>query len=232
MKIIPTGFFTLSLLIILSSTAHGQITASTGGVTTMMTFSARGGLRLPNLENVDGSPFFDTEYRSATIRVKSGFDTAGVMVKYNVYGNEIVFLQDDIELVLDSMDMVSYFKIENGNRVQVVLKTGFPNIDGLNGNTIYRVLASGPKVQLLKHYSRKLEDVKTMGEYNRKEFVTKEQLYIYSPVTGMKKVKDKKALQDALPEFAQQIEAIAVEKNLKFKKDTDFAMIIEELNKP
>ena len=229
---ILTGLVTLFLLIIFSPVSYGQISVSSIGAGQMLTFNASAGLRLPNLENVDGSPFLDNEYRNGTIRVKSGFDTAGVMVKYNIYGNEIVFLQDGIELVLDSMDMVTYFKPENGTIVKVVLKTGDPKIDGLNGNTIYRVLVDGPKFQLLKHYSRKLEDVKTMGEYNRKEFANKEQLYIYSPTTGMKKIKDKKALVEALPEFAEQIEAIVGERQLKFKKDTDYAIILEELNKP
>lgn len=216
---------------IITTSAFAQLTGISGQ--TYMTFSARGGLRLPNLENVDGSPYLDNQFRSARIKTQSGFDTTGVSVKFNAYGNEIIFLENGIELALDSVAMVSYAAFENGELTQVVFQAGFPNVDGFNSNTLYRVLAAGPKMQLLKYYSKKLEDVKTMGEYNKKEFVVKEQLYIYSPTSGMKKVKaDKKALQDAFPELAQQVEALVTEKKLKLKKESDLTLLIEELNKP
>lgn len=217
--------------LMLTTGAFAQMVGISGQ--TYMTLTARGGLRLPNLENVDGTPYYDNQYHSATIKTKSGFDTSGVSVKFNTYGNEIIFLNKGVEMALDSVDMVSWVDFENGEITEIILKTGYPKIDAFTPNTIYRVLAEGPKIQLLKHYSKKLEDVKSMGEYNKKEFVSKEQLYVYSPATGMKKVKaDKKALQEAFPELAEKMELVVTEKKLKLKKESDLALLIEELNKP
>lgn len=215
----------------LTTGVGAQLTGISGQ--TYITLSARGGLRLPNMENVDGSPYFDNQYHSARIKTKSGFDTTGVAIKFNVYGNEIIFLNKGVELALDSVELVSYADFENGQITEFIFQSGFPAFEGQNSNTIYRVLAAGPKVQLLKHYTKRLEDVKSMGEYNKKEFVLKEQLYIYSPTTGIKKVKaDKKALQEAFPEFAEKMELVVTEKKLKLKKESDLALLIEELNKP
>ena len=72
-----------------------------------------------------------------------------------------------------------------------------------------------------------------MGEYNKKEFVTIEHLYIYKEGGEIKKVKaDKKAIVEAFPELSERVEALVSEKKLKLKKDTDVALLIEELNKP
>jgi hypothetical protein len=216
---------------ILTTGASAQLTGISGQ--TYMTFSARGGLRLPNMENVDGSPYLDNQFHSARVKTKSGFDTTGIPVKFNAYGNEIIFIENGVELAIDSVDMISYTTFENGEVTEVIFQCGFPNIDGFTSNTLYRVLAAGPKVQLLKHYSKRLEDVKSMGEYNKKEFIAKEQLFIYSPAAGMKKIKaDKKALQEAFPELAAKMELVVTEKKLKLKKESDLALLIEELNKP
>lgn len=229
------SFRITSIIIFLSLfySVDAQLATSNIGGSSMMAFSARGGLRLPNMENVDGTPYLDNEFQNATVRTKSGFDTSGVKVKFNAYGNEIIFLQDGIELALDDFDMVSYPKLQNGVIGQVVFKTGFPKVDNLNEKTIYQVLASGSKIYLLKHISKKLEDLKTMGDYNRKEFVTKEQLYIYSPSFGIKKIKaDKKALIALFPDLAAKIESVIEEKGLSMRKENNLITLIEELNKP
>ena len=68
---------------VLTTGAFAQLTGISGQ--TYMTFSARGGLRLPNLENVDGSPYLDNQFHNARIKTQSGFDTTGVSVKFNAY---------------------------------------------------------------------------------------------------------------------------------------------------
>jgi len=229
------SFHFTSVIVFLSlfQSSEAQLATTNVGGSSMMTVSARGGLRLPNMENVDGTPYLDNEFHSASVRTKSGFDTSGVKVKFNAYGNEIIFLQDGIELALDDFEMVSYPKLQNGAISQVVFKTGFPKIDNLNDNTVYQVLASGSKIYLLKHISKKLEDLKTMGDYNRKEFVTREQLYIYSPSLGIKKIKaDKKALIALFPELTEKIESVIEEKGLSIRKENNLITLIEELNKP
>ena len=197
-------------------------------IQTYYTFSARGGLRLPPMNDVEGSPFLHAGYNTAFVRLKSGY-TATVPVKYNMYGNEIIFMQNNNELAMDSVAYVSYMVLEP-HPGRIVLQSGYPPLGTNTRNTIYQVLDSGA-IQLLKHTTQTIEEVRTMGTVPKKEFVTKEELYIYTPGGELKKIKaDKKSLQEALPQYAEKIERIIEEKKLKLKKEADIRTLISELN--
>lgn len=204
----------------------------TTGFQTFITFTARGGLKLPSFENMEGSPFLHPEYNLAQVRVQTGFTAASVMVRFNIYGNEVIFIQNGSELALDSVDFVSYTSVgKNGVVETIKLKTGFPAIGTNTKQTIYQLLDSGAKVQLLKYHYQKVGELKSMGAAPRKEFITFQELYINTPLGGMKKIKaDLKSLQEALPEYAEQIEKIVSEKKLKLKKESDLILLIAELN--
>lgn len=223
----------LGVVTTLSFSAHAQLTSSTFGSGASMTFSARGGLRLPNLENVDGSPYLDNEFHSANVRTKSGFDTTNVKVKFNVYGNEFVFLKNGVEYALDDFYFLSYPEVANGTVREKVFQSGFPSIGALNDNTIYEVLKSGPKYSLLKHMTKKLEDVKTMGEYNKKEFITKSDFYVFSAKDDkIQKLKaDKKSVIALFPDQEEKIKSIVDSKDLSLKKEADLVILFDELNK-
>ena len=130
-----------------------------------MTISAKGGWKLLEYVNVEGFPFLHNGCNLAFVRVRSGFSASGVQVKFNIYSNEIIFIKDGNEMALDSVDFASNTAIgKKGEPELINLKTGFPEIDGNTSNTIYQVLDSGSKIQLLKYYSQKLEDVRRLGE--------------------------------------------------------------------
>ena len=219
--------------------AFSQLIASPAGMSSgsgfsqMITFSARGGLKLPNMENVDGSPYLDNEYHPANIRTKSGFDTTNVKVKFNVYGNEFVFLKNGVEYALDDFYFLSYPEIKNGEVRERVFQAGFPSIGALNDNTIYEVLKSGPKYSLLKHSTKRLEDVKSMGEYNKREFVSKSEFYAFSAKDDkIQKLKtDKKSIIALFPDQEEKIKSIVDSKDLSLKKEADLVILFEELNK-
>jgi hypothetical protein len=216
----------------LSVPGNGTLTGNLSGQQTFMALSARGGWKLPAFENINGSPFLHPEYNLAQVRVKSGFSTNAVMVKFNIYGNEIIFRQNGNEMALDSVDYISYVTIgKNGAAENIRLKTGYPSIGTYTQNTIYQILDSGSKVQLLKYYYQTVGEVKTMGSAPTKEFITFQDLYVYSSSGEMKKIKpDLKSLQEAMPAYSEQIEKIVTEKKLKLKKEADLIQLFTELN--
>ncbi len=211
----------------------GQGIGLSGNSNSMIAFTARGGLKLPNMENVDGSPYLDNEYHPANIRTKSGFDTSDVKVKFNVYGNEFIFVKNGVEYALDDFYFLSYPEIKNGEVKERVFQSGFPSIGSFNDNTIYEVLKSGVKFSLLKHMSKRLEDVKTMGEYNKKEFVSKSEYYVFSAKDDkIQKLKaDKKSIIAMFPDQEEKIKSIIDSKDLSLKKEADLIILFEELNK-
>jgi hypothetical protein len=213
-------------------TAAGTPAGLTGGQQGFIALTARGGLKLPEFENVNGSPFLHPEYNTAYVRVNSGYAEQGVSVKFNVYGNEIIFQSKGNEMALDSVNYVAYTTIGKNNQLVVIkLKTGFPPIGTNTRQTIYQLLDSGTNIQLLKYYYQKVQETKSMGTAPVRDFVTYEDLYINTP-SGIKKIKgDLSSVKEAMPEYAVQIDKIVNEMKLKLKKESDLILLINELNK-
>ena len=191
-------------------------------------------IRLPALAEINGSPFLTADYQQGAVELGQGKVVTGVPVKFNIFNNAVMVLKNGEELKLEFFELVSYDHADNnGNIKHVMFKAGYPDIDGHNDNTVYQVLSLGPKVHLLKFMSQKVEDAATLGDYSRKEIVTTEQLYIYTPGGKIKKIKNsKQALQDALPELAAKIDELAAAKKLKLKSENEISVLVEELNKP
>ena len=187
--------------------------------------------RLPALAEINGSPFLSPEYRQGSVELGQGRIVNNVPVKFNVMNNAMMVMKNGEELKLEFFELVSYDESANdGSSKHFIFKAGYPEIDGHNDNTIYQVLSMGPKVHLLKFISQKVEDANTLGDYSRREIITTEQLYIYVPGSGIKKIKkDKQSLVDALPAFSSKITELAGAK--KLKSEADISSIIEQLNK-
>lgn len=190
--------------------------------------------RLPALAEINGSPFLTADYQQGAVELGQGKVVTGVPVKFNIFNNAMMVLKNGEELKLEFFELVSYDQADNsGNIKHVMFKAGYPEVDGHNDNTVYQVLSLGPKVHLLKFMSQKVEDAATLGDYSRKEIVTTQQLYIYTPGGKIKKIKSsKQALQDALPELAAKIDEVAAAKKLKLKSESEISLLVEELNKP
>ena len=192
-------------------------------------------IRLPALQEVGGSPFFSTEYKTATVQTSKDRIVKEIPVKFNIYSNAIMVKMDDgQELKLESFKLVSYNEAGlDGTVKQYQFEQGLPDIDNHNENSVYQVISAGPKVQLLKYISQKVEDAATLGDYSRRELVVTEQLYIYVPGGAIKRIKaSKKDIVEALPSMSAKIDEIANANNLKLKSEAEIAVLVEALNKP
>jgi hypothetical protein len=191
-------------------------------------------LRLPALQEVGGSPFFTLDYHMATVQMKNDIAVSNIPVKFNTYSNVMMVQKDGQEMKLESFETVSYDEADaDGNIKHYIFGQGFPEVDKQTDHSIYQVVSTGPKVQLLKYYFQKVEDAATLGDYSRKEIVTKEQLYVYVPGGAIKAIKaSKKDLAEALPALSDKIEEVVKANSLKMKSESDIALVIEALNKP
>lgn len=191
-------------------------------------------MRLPALQEVGGSPFMTSDYRTGTVIMDNDLIVKDVPVKFNIFSNAIMIKKDGNEMCLESFKLVSYDDASDPSNVKhFQFAQGFPDVDGHTGKSVYQVLSNGPKAQLLKYITQKVEDASTLGDYSRKELVSTEQLYIYVPGGSIKKIKaSKKDVKDALPALSDKIEEIATTNNLKMKSESDIVQLVEALNKP
>ena len=191
--------------------------------------------RLPALAEVGGTPFLTTDYKTATVVTSKDKTVTEVFVKYNIYSNAIMVKMDDgQEMKLESFKTVSYDDVAaDGSAKHIQFAQGLPDVDNHNSRSVYQVISAGPKVQLLKYITQKVEDAATLGDYSRRELVSTEQLYIYVPGGAIKKIKaSKKDVVEALPSLSAKIDEITASNNLKLKNEAELVTLVEALNKP
>lgn len=190
-------------------------------------------LRLPSLQDVGGSPFLHSDYKTGTVQFNGDRVVTNVPVKFNVFSNVIMVQRDGDELKLESFDLVSYDEPGNDGAVKhYTFKQGYPEVDNRPPSAVYQVLSQGPKLHLLKYISQKVEDASTLGDYSRREIVTTQQLYLYIPGGEIKKIKaGKQAIADALPSMSAKIDEIVKSGNLNTKSENDLATLADALNK-
>ncbi|MEO6611499.1 MAG: hypothetical protein ABIT05_05180 [Chitinophagaceae bacterium] len=192
-------------------------------------------LKIPALQEISGSPFLTTDYNMATIQTSTNKIVTDVPVKFNIYSNAVMVKMDDgQELKLEDFKVVSYDETAaDGTVKHFRFEQGLPEVDNHSEKSVYQLVSSGSKVQLLKYVSQKVEDVATLGDYSRRELVLTEQLYVYVPGGTIKRIKaSKKDLLEALPSMSAKIDEIASANNLKLKNEAEIAVLVEALNKP
>jgi hypothetical protein len=128
---------------------------------------------------------------------------------------------------------IVFSQSDDGALKHIVFKQGYPEIDNHTEESVYQVLSMGTKVHLLKFLTQKVEDAATLGDYSRREIVTTQQLYIYTPGGAIKKIKaSKQSVVEALPALSAKIDEVVAANKLNLKSEADIAELIEALNKP
>jgi hypothetical protein len=230
--------FTITMAAMAQSTTESTTEQASGGQAAGMDDLPVKPFRMPSLSDVGGSPFLSAEYRNGSVELGQGRTVINVPLKFNTFNNAMMVMKNGEELKLEFFEFVSYNELDSrGNSRNVMFKAGYPEIDEHTENSIYQVLSIGPKVHFLKYFSQKVEEVPTLGDYSRREIVTKEEFYVFVPGSGMKKISSlksgKKSLQEALPaELSAKIDEISTAKGLKLKNESEISILIEELNRP
>jgi len=191
-------------------------------------------IKLPALQEVGGSPYKTTDYQTAPVEIANHQLLTNIPVKFNIFSNAIMVQKDGQEMKLDFFQSVTYDMTGNDGAVKhIVFKQGYPEIDNHSEESVYPVLSMGSKVHLLKFLTQKVEDAATLGDYSRREIVTTQQLYIYTPGGAIKKIKaSKQSVAEALPALSAKIDEVVAANKLNLKSEADIAELIEALNKP
>ncbi|HEV7780116.1 MAG TPA: hypothetical protein VGO58_02565 [Chitinophagaceae bacterium] len=190
-------------------------------------------MRMPALAEVGGSPFMTNEYQTASITLGENKSVLNVPVKFNIYSNAIMVQKNGEDLRLESFVYVSYNQNVDGRVKPVMFGQGYPEIDNHNDKSVYQILSKGSKVHLLKYISQKVEDAPTLGDYSRRELVTVQQLYIYTPGGEIKRIKaSKQSLVEALPALSSKIDEVVSANKINLKSESGIAELVEALNRP
>lgn len=207
MKYFFSIFFSLSYICSYSqfSSGYGAPRISTGNNMATMAntdvFVTSRAVDVSAFDRITGSPFLSPEARKAFIKLTTGEKFSNVLVRFNVYNNEILLDNGKQFLALMNIDSVAYNEIlPSGNSQSVILKTGYPAINKNTAASVYQVLTSKNNIQLLKYYKLKIEKVKTMGMPDKDAFITTADYYLFNSASkAMEQVKlNKKSVLNTL----------------------------------
>ena len=191
-------------------------------------------MRLPALQEVGGSPFLTADYQAGSVQIEENKIVTNVPVKFNIFSNAIMVQKNGQDLKLEFFQSVTYDITGNDGTIKhIMFRQDYPEIDNHTNESVYQVLSMGAQVHLLKFLSQKVEDAATLGDYSRREIVTTQQLYIYTPGGGIKRIKaSKQSITEALPALSAKIDEVVTANKLNLKSEADIAELVEALNNP
>lgn len=181
--------------------------------------------------DVQGSPFYKTDWLKGTITVASGKSYVDVDLKYDQLKDQ-VYVKGPNGAPMLLNDKVIEFKFSDPGIAGVSnsFKSGFTGIPGTTANAYFEVLANG-KIQLLKKSSKIIQENK---EYNSasstKTFMETAKYYLLVDNKATLIKKDKKSIGSALPDKQVELDNYIKENNLNLKEDADLSKLITYAN--
>lgn len=184
--------------------------------------------------NMEGSPFYPTEYTKADIYIKSGKVYPSIATRFNMEENTLLLkLDDGNELVVTTPVPRIVFRDTglNGQMLGVVFENGFPAADKQTTSTYYQVVDSG-KIKLLRYYSVTYLDKKEYGQASiTRIYDMKETWYMFLPDKTMHKLeKGKEAFLALIPDRKEDVRQYIDQKGYKCKKEEEWKDVLRYYN--
>lgn len=181
--------------------------------------------------DIEGSPFLLADWNWGAVKFKNGRFAKDIFLRFNIYNNQLYFKKgnDQLEFVTPVNEfMIGYMK--EFDSVAVVYRSGYPATEKTSPETFFELLADG-KFQLIKYQFKTIRSFKPYNQPERKQFADGEQLFAFVDGKMIKLKKDKDAIIEALPQYANSIKAILDSKKIKLKNEEGVAQLFGELNK-
>lgn len=184
--------------------------------------------------NMEGSPFYPSEYTKADIYTKSGKVYPRIDAKFNLQDNSLLLrLDDGYEMVVATPVPRLVFADTgvSGHMLGIVFQNGYPAVDNQTTTTYYQVLDSG-RISLLKSYSVTYMDKKEYGQASiTRVYEQKETWYLYLPDKSMRKVeKGKDSFLAIFPDKKDQLRQYIDQNGYKCKKDDEWLAVTRYYN--
>jgi hypothetical protein len=192
------------------------------------TFNVNGSVIGLKYSEINGSPFWNNEYFSAAI-YKGLRKAATTRIKLNLFTNEIYFLKDSQELVLEAQGITEVVLFNAGDTSTFI--RGIPNIS-LNKNNVdgfIQVLNKG-HYQLLKYLKKSIGTADSAMSYKRYYFSDMNYYFLKSgeKAERIKKL-DEKSILSLLPKLSTHQDWIKLNA-IDFRREKDVVKLIRYYN--
>ena len=183
--------------------------------------------------DINGSAYFIPDYKYSTIILSDGRKYYNVKAKLNLVEHEVVFKSTSGEEGFIGKGMVSTISMVDSTKQGIknyTFQSGFPKTDNQTIVSFYQVFTNG-KATLLKSINKSIEErLNELSGEKSKEFMVRENGYIY--IGGeMKRIKkEKEFFMNILADQATSVNEYLTANKINFKNEDQIIKLIEFYN--
>ena len=186
--------------------------------------------------NIGGTPFLQSDWAYATIKLTDGRSFSDSMVNYSLYNDQLYFKRDD--RIYQIQFPVKEFLIEcpgqKNDRKFFHYQNGFPEVGKNDNTTFYQVLFTGEKMQLLKWEHKQIrENYNYNGPYES-NYTPVFEYFIYYPqqkrIASLGSKPDVKRIGKEIPEYVSEIDDYSAANKINTRKEDNLVKLISALD--
>lgn len=180
----------------------------------------------PSEKEVEGSPYYNDEWKEATIYNKDNTYAEVGQLKYNVHIDELIFVFKGVQYIIPAKEKIKRFKL------------GEEEFIGAHDGTkysFYKVLVPGDKMLLLKGFQCSIVKGQPSKGYipaTKDKLVLKEHVFILKPGNDVVEINPKKGHHFLEYTYGKmdEVEAYIKDNKLKMKNLDDLTAVINHFN--
>ena len=183
--------------------------------------------------DINGSAYFIPDYKFSTIILSDGRKYYNIKAKLNLVEHEVVFKSSSGEEGFIGKGMVSTISIVDSTKQGIknyTFQSGFPKIDNQANFNFYQVYITG-KATLLKSINKSIEErLNELSGEKSKEFMVRENVYIYIGGAMKRIKKEKEFFMNILADQAASVNQYLTTNKINFKNEDQIIKLIEFYN--
>lgn len=173
-------------------------------------------------EEIDGTPYYNDEWISGTIKLKNGVELKIESCKYDVYEGKLIFLKDETPLYFSNPEDINSFMLGSSKFINLKLK---------NNNDFYEKLLEAENFVLLKKYQCvfiKGKETDGINPATKNKYKVNSNYYYKKENEALKKIKFKEqAILELIPDKKEEIKNYIKENKLNCKDEKDVIKVFE-----
>ena len=228
-----------SLLIVLFFGIHNihaqqNTLGTTGKWGTQIFLSDANGKAFENkYADILGSAYFFPNFKFSSLELRDGRKFMDIKAKLNLVEHEVEFISATSKEGYIGKGLVSVISFNDTVRQEVkkyTFQSGFPAIDNQTSIHFYQVLCNG-KVTLLKSVNKSMEERNNeLSGEKSKEFVTRENWYVFQNGNMKRVKKDKSFFLSLFTDKAEAFSNYIRDNKVSFKNEDQITKMVDFLN--
>jgi hypothetical protein len=193
-------------------------------------------LRLKKYEDITGSPYLYTDWKSGTVIDKNGKSYPNALIKYDAYGDAVELNQEGTVMILNNelyQTFVLNFADNTTNKVtKQMFRSGYTQIPGFGAKAYFEVLSEGA-VMALKRYDIKFveEVVNSYGTATAtKRFQRTDRYFLLKDNKAVEFKLNSKSILGALGDKQAELDKYIAKEKLKLKTEDDLKKLMAYYN--